>query len=250
MVSGGIYQIMCVPNGRIYVGSSSHIHQRWYSHRRVLRLGTHSNDHLQYAWSKYGEAAFVFTVLESCEKEQLEEREQFYISTMKPSFNVVTDVKRRFSKEMHAKIAVSLRARAALITHCPKGHPYDEANTMIHQGKRVCRRCNADRVAEIFASETPEEREARRLYARSQYEKNREDPSYKAAAREYYDAHIAEKKAYDAARKPLANAQRNERRANETPEQRETRLRQKRESYHRSKGVEQPSLFDSRNAAS
>jgi hypothetical protein len=28
-------------------------------------------------------------------------------------------------------------------THCPKGHPYDEANTGIHaQGYRVCRECH------------------------------------------------------------------------------------------------------------
>src|SRR5207247_883193 len=99
-----------------------------------------------------------------------------------------------FGEEMRAKIAASLRARAALITHCPKGHPYDEANTMIHQGKRVCRKCNAERVAEIYTSETPAQRETRRNYAASQYEKKRSDPAYKASMREYYDAHIAEKK--------------------------------------------------------
>lgn len=26
-------------------------------------------------------------------------------------------------------------------THCPKGHPYDEANTVMHHGSRECRTC-------------------------------------------------------------------------------------------------------------
>lgn len=28
-------------------------------------------------------------------------------------------------------------------THCPQGHPYDDANTYIHAGKRYCRACGA-----------------------------------------------------------------------------------------------------------
>lgn len=37
------------------------------------------------------------------------------------------------------------RAKARL-THCPQGHPYDEANTWISKsGHRQCRTCNRDR---------------------------------------------------------------------------------------------------------
>lgn len=28
------------------------------------------------------------------------------------------------------------------VTHCPKGHPYDAANTHISAGRRFCRECN------------------------------------------------------------------------------------------------------------
>lgn len=31
-------------------------------------------------------------------------------------------------------------------SHCQRGHPFDEANTRIQAGKRVCRRCIADRA--------------------------------------------------------------------------------------------------------
>lgn len=30
-------------------------------------------------------------------------------------------------------------------THCPAGHPYDEANTRIYDGRRFCRQCVRDR---------------------------------------------------------------------------------------------------------
>jgi len=37
-------------------------------------------------------------------------------------------------------------ARHARVTHCPQGHPYDEANTRrTRRGGRVCRTCHRDR---------------------------------------------------------------------------------------------------------
>ena len=30
-------------------------------------------------------------------------------------------------------------------THCPHGHPYDEENTLVYSGKRVCRTCKNER---------------------------------------------------------------------------------------------------------
>ena len=33
----------------------------------------------------------------------------------------------------------------ALKTHCPKGHPYDEANTYLYGRRRICRACARDR---------------------------------------------------------------------------------------------------------
>lgn len=31
-------------------------------------------------------------------------------------------------------------------THCPKSHPYNEANTWLHEGRRYCRPCNRERL--------------------------------------------------------------------------------------------------------
>lgn len=38
-----------------------------------------------------------------------------------------------------------MRDKAALITHCPKGHAYDEANTRVYKNNRRCRACARDR---------------------------------------------------------------------------------------------------------
>ena len=35
----------------------------------------------------------------------------------------------------------NVRRWARTITECPKGHPYDEANTRVYRGKRTCLAC-------------------------------------------------------------------------------------------------------------
>lgn len=59
-----IYRITCTANGKFYVGSTVNKKQRWNRHRRELRAGVHKNLNMQASWNKYGEAAFVFEVLE------------------------------------------------------------------------------------------------------------------------------------------------------------------------------------------
>ena len=46
-------------------------------------------------------------------------------------------------------------------THCPAGHPYDQANTYWHRGNRLCRACKRDRFVPV-ANLDPEARERRR----------------------------------------------------------------------------------------
>lgn len=61
---GIIYRISCTANNKFYIGSTVNKAQRWARHRKQLRDGTHPNKHMAAAWAKYGEAAFVFEVLE------------------------------------------------------------------------------------------------------------------------------------------------------------------------------------------
>lgn len=69
-MNSGIYEIKCSVNDRVYIGSSVELEQRLHRHKLDLIRGAHPNQHLQRAWDKYGEAAFVFTVTKTCEPEQ------------------------------------------------------------------------------------------------------------------------------------------------------------------------------------
>jgi group I intron endonuclease len=78
--TSGIYQILCVPTGKVYIGSAVNLKQRWIDHRKTLRGNTHTNRHLQNAWNKHSESAFVFAVLEYVtDKDRLLEREQAWM---------------------------------------------------------------------------------------------------------------------------------------------------------------------------
>lgn len=60
----GIYKIINVINNKFYVGSAVDLKRRKTRHFSELRKNKHNNRHLQAAWNKYGEQAFVFVVIE------------------------------------------------------------------------------------------------------------------------------------------------------------------------------------------
>ena len=76
----GIYCILHVKSGRTYIGSAVRLDRRWSHHLCLLRQGTHPAKHLQSAWTRYGEDAFHFKVVEVVsDKASLLSREQFWI---------------------------------------------------------------------------------------------------------------------------------------------------------------------------
>lgn len=96
----GIYKILCKKNKKIYIRSAVNLHGRWCTHLWRLKKNIHLNLHLQFAFNKYGEKAFKFEVLEECERENLIEREQHHIDTLKPQFNI--------RKEARSNLGLSL----------------------------------------------------------------------------------------------------------------------------------------------
>jgi len=59
-----IYKIINAVNNKFYVGSAVNYEKRKARHLWRLRRGDHANKHLQSAWNLYGEAAFVFAVVQ------------------------------------------------------------------------------------------------------------------------------------------------------------------------------------------
>ena len=85
----GIYQIRNTVNGKTYVGSTTSLRRRRAEHLRELAAGRHFNPILQRAWAKYGAQAFVFEVVEVCPREDRHVREQHYLDTLAPAYNVM-----------------------------------------------------------------------------------------------------------------------------------------------------------------
>lgn len=77
--ASGIYSIVNLLDGKLYIGSAVNIRARWYEHRQDLRDGTHHCKPLQHAFAKYGAESFVFRVIEYCDADHCVNREQYWM---------------------------------------------------------------------------------------------------------------------------------------------------------------------------
>lgn len=84
----GIYAILNVFNNKFYVGSSFDFKRRFSEHIRRMKINKHPNIHLQRTYNKFQINPFMFVVLEYCDPSQFINREQFYIDTLKPEYNL------------------------------------------------------------------------------------------------------------------------------------------------------------------
>lgn len=80
----GVYQIKNLENNKIYIGSSKNIKTIWRQHKKQLNAGSHANMFLQEDWDIYGENAFEFSILETCEINERYELEQKYLNKLMP----------------------------------------------------------------------------------------------------------------------------------------------------------------------
>lgn len=86
MAAGGIYMILNLLNGKVYIGSTVHFRNRWNKHCNELNFNRHHSRYLQFAWNKYGEDTFQFTILKFIDdKSKLELIEQEYIDAFQAS---------------------------------------------------------------------------------------------------------------------------------------------------------------------
>jgi len=87
-IKSGIYKIKNIKNNEYYIGSTINLVRRWSQHKSRLKYNTHHSIILQRAWNKYGKDSFIFEIIEECDPEFLFEKEQNYIDTFNPKYNV------------------------------------------------------------------------------------------------------------------------------------------------------------------
>lgn len=188
-MASGIYAIVNTKNSKVYVGSAINLDQRKKTHFTRLRCSKHPSKHLQAAFSKYGEEAFVFRMLESVEDiEKLLSREQHWIDTLVPAYN-----KRKFansnlglpkSSEERASQSDAVTAWRAT----PEGVKHKELlresalKSWADPDKREAR------MAAIKAAWTPEKREAASLDSKARQSHISPDGTHFGTARVWDDA--------------------------------------------------------------
>lgn len=122
-MKSGIYKIINKINNKIYIGSAKNIKQRLKNHKTCLINNKHCNEYLQLSFNKYGNDCFIFEIIEYCEIEKLVEREQYYIDTLNPEYNICRVAYSRLgtkhSEETKKKIGLKSFGRNEAIS---KGH--------------------------------------------------------------------------------------------------------------------------------
>lgn len=155
--SSGVYKIVCVINNKFYVGSAKDFRQRWNHHRRELRAQRHLNVHLQNAWNKYGEEAFVFEIIELTMPWARVDREQYYLDTLKPwdhnigfniSPNAYTPVR---TPEVIEKLRIASTGKTMPLETRKK---LSEINTGKHHTSETRAKLSAIRAGVKFSDET------------------------------------------------------------------------------------------------
>jgi group I intron endonuclease len=86
-IKSGIYTITA-SSGKQYIGSAVHLWRRVCRHYTELKKNKHQNIKLQRQVNKYGLGSISFQVIEYCEPYQLRDREQYYIDSLNPFFNL------------------------------------------------------------------------------------------------------------------------------------------------------------------
>ena len=88
-MTSGIYKIENILTKDCYIGSTINLKSRKFRHFKDLKNGNHHSIILQRAYNKYGEDNLKFIVLEKdLLKENLLQREQYYINTLSPLYNI------------------------------------------------------------------------------------------------------------------------------------------------------------------
>ena len=88
-IKEGVYLITNLKNGKKYVGQSVQPYGRRATHFSFHNTEKHaSNKILQSDLKEYGKQSFTFEILEHCNKEELLEKEKYYINKLNPEYNL------------------------------------------------------------------------------------------------------------------------------------------------------------------
>jgi group I intron endonuclease len=117
-LKSGIYKILNIKNNKFYIGSAVNLIKRKNQHFSNLRHCIHPNIHLQRSFTKHGQSSFQFIILERCDKSILIKREQFYIDTLNPTYNIcrIAGSCLGTSPSLTTRLKISIKSKGRLHT--------------------------------------------------------------------------------------------------------------------------------------
>lgn len=97
--------------GKIYVGSAQNIKRRLTSYYTISFLEQETSMYICRSLLKHGYSSFGLSILEYCSVENLVQREQYYIDTLKPGYNICktagSTLGKAHSEDTKGRISVS-----------------------------------------------------------------------------------------------------------------------------------------------
>jgi group I intron endonuclease len=85
---GVIYKIINILNGEFYIGSSSNLQKRYYTHLYDIRKQNKTCIRLIRAVNKYKEENFKFQIIAKCPIQYVLKLEQWFLDNLKPEYNI------------------------------------------------------------------------------------------------------------------------------------------------------------------
>lgn len=154
-----VYVLINTKNNKRYIGSTNDLTKRRCDHFNKLRKNKHINKILQNAWNKYGEESFIFQVIEECSIEDKLKREQYYLDTIKPEYNIATSSTapmegKKHTEETRKKIVEELLTRPIGVDHPLHGITWDEDRKVKWSARRKELKMEHSEETKLKMSET------------------------------------------------------------------------------------------------
>lgn len=152
-----IYVIRNLVNGKVYVGQTKDFARRKTNHLYCARKGLKRP--LYDSIRKHGEENFLFEVLEECEPEVTNEREQYWVShydsfNSEKGYNLTSGGKQHFdfSKEVRQKLSESHKGLPRTQEHCENISKAKRGKSSGWEGRKQTPEHISNRVASYKAS--------------------------------------------------------------------------------------------------
>jgi group I intron endonuclease len=142
VTASGIYVILNTVLGLRYYGSSRNIADRLCHHKRALERGNHDNPYLQNHYKLYGAAAFVASIIELSNPEELKIRETWWVEK-EGTLNRIKGYNLRHPAEIgHPKssrkgIPLSAETRARIAATLTGRKATKETKAKMREGQRL-----------------------------------------------------------------------------------------------------------------